>query len=110
DLFGQTRRSRRTNTGLCPGKLVGHRIRRRLKTGDTSMATNTAIRRVAIVGTGVIGASWAALFLAKGLNVTATDVDPDAEKNLKSFIEAAWPPLETLGLAPGASQSKLAFT
>ena len=32
--------------------------------------TNTKpIRRIAIVGTGVIGASWTALFLAKGLEV-----------------------------------------
>ena len=37
------------------------------------------IREVAIIGTGVIGASWAALFLAKGLDVVATDVAPDAE-------------------------------
>jgi 3-hydroxyacyl-CoA dehydrogenase len=31
------------------------------------MSNNKAIRRIAIVGTGVIGASWAALYLAKGL-------------------------------------------
>jgi carnitine 3-dehydrogenase len=68
------------------------------------------IRRVAIIGTGVIGASWTALFLAKGLEVTATDVAPNAEANLRRFIEAAWPALKRLGLAPGASQSKLTFT
>jgi 3-hydroxyacyl-CoA dehydrogenase len=68
------------------------------------------IRRVAIIGTGVIGASWAALFLAKGLEVTATDVAPNAEATLRRFIEAAWPALKKLGLAPGASQSKLTFT
>jgi 3-hydroxyacyl-CoA dehydrogenase len=37
------------------------------------MSTNKPIRRVAIIGTGVIGASWTALFLAKGLDVIATD-------------------------------------
>ena len=68
------------------------------------------IQRVAIIGTGVIGASWTALFLAKGLEVTATDVAPNAEATLKRFIEAAWPALKRLGLAPGASQSKLTFT
>ena len=67
------------------------------------------IRRVAIIGTGVIGASWAAQFLAKGLDVTATDIAPNAEAALRRFIEAAWPALERLGLAPGASQSKLTF-
>jgi len=74
------------------------------------MSANKPIRRVAIIGTGVIGASWAALFLAKGLDVAATDVAPDAESGLKRFVEAAWPALKRLGLAPGASQSKLTFT
>jgi 3-hydroxyacyl-CoA dehydrogenase len=68
------------------------------------------INRIAIIGTGVIGASWAALFLAKGLKVAATDVAPGAEKALRHFVEAAWPALEQLGLAPGASQSNLTFT
>jgi 3-hydroxyacyl-CoA dehydrogenase len=68
------------------------------------------IRRAAIIGTGVIGASWTTLFLAKGLDVTATDVAPDAETSLKRFVEAAWPAVERLGLAPGASRSRLTFT
>lgn len=74
------------------------------------MSTARTIRRIAIIGTGVIGASWTALFLAKGLEVIATDVAPDAETALKHFVKAAWPALERLGLAPGASQSRLAFT
>src|SRR5258705_10695320 len=74
------------------------------------MATSKPIRRVAIIGTGVIGASWAALFLAKGLEVVATDVAPDAEAALRRFVETAWPALNRLRLAPGASQSKLTFT
>jgi 3-hydroxyacyl-CoA dehydrogenase len=74
------------------------------------MSTTKPIRRVAIIGTGVIGASWTALFLAKGLEVVATDVAPNAEAALKRFIEAAWPALKRLGLATGASQSKLSFT
>jgi len=72
--------------------------------------SNKPIRRVAIIGTGVIGASWTALFLAKGLEVTATDVAPNAEAALRRFVEAAWPALKRLGLAPGASQSNLKFT
>jgi 3-hydroxyacyl-CoA dehydrogenase len=68
------------------------------------------IRRVAIIGTGVIGASWASLFLAKGLDVVATDVAPGAEAALKHFVAAAWPALQRLGLASGASQSRLSFT
>src|SRR5882724_4529997 len=74
------------------------------------MSTTKPIRRVAIIGTGAIGASWTALFLAKGLEVVATDVAPNAEAALKRFIESAWPMLKRLGLATGASQSKLSFT
>ena len=69
-----------------------------------------AIKRVTIIGTGVIGASWAALFLAKGLEVVATDPAPNAQKALEDFIAAAWPSLKEAGLAPGASPSKIAFT
>jgi 3-hydroxyacyl-CoA dehydrogenase len=68
------------------------------------------IRLTAIIGTGVIGASWAALFLAKGLDVVATDIAPDAEASLRRFVKAAWPALERVGLSPGASQSRLSFT
>ena len=72
--------------------------------------SNKPIRRIAIIGTGVIGASWSALFLAKGLEVTATDVAPNAEAALRRFVDAAWPALKRLGLSNGASQSNLKFT
>jgi 3-hydroxyacyl-CoA dehydrogenase len=69
----------------------------------------TQIKRVAVIGTGVIGASWTALFLAKGLSVVATDVAPGAEARLKQYVDEAWPALEQLGLSPGASRSNLKF-
>jgi 3-hydroxyacyl-CoA dehydrogenase len=73
--------------------------------------TNTKpIRRIAIIGTGVIGASWTSLFLAKGLQVVATDIAPNAEVSLRKFVEAAWPALKRLGLSGGASQANLKFT
>ena len=62
------------------------------------MSTTKPIRRVTIIGTGVIGASWAALYLAKGLEVVATDIAPNAEAALKQFVEAAWPALKRLAL------------
>jgi 3-hydroxyacyl-CoA dehydrogenase len=74
------------------------------------MTDTKPIRRIAIIGTGVIGASWAALFLAKGLQVVATDPAPNAEAALRKFVENAWPALKRLGLAAGASQSNLKFT
>jgi 3-hydroxyacyl-CoA dehydrogenase len=74
------------------------------------MANIKPIRRIAIIGTGVIGASWTALYLAKGLQVVATDPAPNAENKLRDFVTAAWPALQRLGLSPGASQSNLKFT
>jgi 3-hydroxyacyl-CoA dehydrogenase len=74
------------------------------------MSQNKPIRRIAIIGTGVIGASWTSLFLAHGLDVVATDVAPGAEAALKRFVAAAWPALQRLGLASGASQNRLSFT
>jgi len=62
------------------------------------------------VGTGVIGASWAALYLARGFNVTATDPAPNAEENLRKFIDAAWKDLTVIGLSPNASRDHLQFT
>jgi 3-hydroxyacyl-CoA dehydrogenase len=74
------------------------------------MSDTKPIRRIAIIGTGVIGASWTALYLAKGLQVVATDIAPNADAALRKFVETAWPALQRLGLSPGASQSNLKFT
>ena len=74
------------------------------------MSADKPIRRIAIVGTGVIGASWAALFMAHGLEVIATDPAPNAEENLREYIDTAWPALEQLGLSSGASKERLSFT
>jgi len=74
------------------------------------MSVDKPIRRIAIVGTGVIGASWAALFLAHGLEVIATDPAPNAEENLRKYIDNAWSALEQLGLSSSASKERLSFT
>ena len=74
------------------------------------MSTQKPVRRIAIVGTGTIGASWATHFLARGFDVTATDPAPGAEAALRSYVEGAWEGVKTLGLAPGASPDRLKFT
>lgn len=74
------------------------------------MSNNKPIRRIAIVGTGVIGASWAAEYLAHGFDVVATDPAPNAEANLRKYIDAAWPALTAMGLSPKASRDRLSFT
>jgi carnitine 3-dehydrogenase len=45
------------------------------------MSYNKAIRRIAIVGTGVIGASRAAQYLARRSDLVATDPATNAEDN-----------------------------
>ncbi len=66
------------------------------------------VRRIAIVGTGTIGASWAAHYLARGFDVAATDPAPGAEAALRSYVEGAGRG-EDAGCA-GASQDRLKFT
>lgn len=56
----------------------------------------SVIRHVAILGAGLIGASWAALFLSKGLRVTVTDPSQQALEALPGFITAAWADLAQL--------------
>ena len=73
------------------------------------MSSNETIHRIAIVGTGVIGASWAACYLARGFDVVATDPAPNAEANLRAYVKEAWELLSAAGLAPGASIERLSF-
>ena len=74
------------------------------------MSFTKPVRRIATVGTGVIGASWAAQYLARGLDVVATDPAPNAEANLRKYVDEAWPVLTEIGLSPGASRDRLSFT
>ena len=52
---------------------------------------------VAVVGTGVIGASWCALFLSRGMAVRAFDPGDGARDRLIQAVDAAWPALVALG-------------
>jgi 3-hydroxyacyl-CoA dehydrogenase len=74
------------------------------------MPLNQPVHRIAIVGTGVIGASWAAYYLARGFDVVATDPGPQAEENLRKYVDDAWPLLTQVGLSPGASRDRLTFS
>jgi 3-hydroxyacyl-CoA dehydrogenase len=74
------------------------------------MSLNQPVHRIAIVGTGVIGASWAAYYLAHGFDVVATDPGPQAEANLRKYVDDAWPLLTQVGLSAGASRERLTFT
>jgi 3-hydroxyacyl-CoA dehydrogenase len=74
------------------------------------MSYNKPTKKIAIVGTGVIGASWAAEYLARGFDVVATDPAPNAEANLRKYIDEAWKDLTNIGLSKGASRDRLTFT
>ncbi|VVD65697.1 3-hydroxyacyl-CoA dehydrogenase [Pandoraea morbifera] len=67
------------------------------------------IEQVAVIGTGVIGASWAAYFLARGLRVSAWDPAPGARERLRESVDAHWPTLIRIGLSPDANRDALTF-
>lgn len=62
-----------------------------------------------VLGAGVIGASWASLFLASGRSVAVYDLAPDSETNVKNYIETAWPILTRLGLTEKGNPDNLRF-
>ena len=74
------------------------------------MSQAKPIHRIAVVGTGVIGASWAAFYLSRGFDVVATDPAPNAELALRKYVDDAWVLLTRFGLADGASSDRLTFT
>ena len=66
-----------------------------------------AVKSIGIVGTGTIGASWAAYFLAQGFKVKAWDPANTWKVKLENFIESAWTDLEKLGVPEIATPSNL---
>ena len=70
----------------------------------------SSVDRVGVIGAGTIGASWAAYFLARGMDVQAWDPAPDGEAALRAFVDGAWATLEGLdAVADGASPERLTF-
>lgn len=75
-----------------------------------AMSPKTPVcRRIAVVGTGLIGSSWAAFFLARGFDVVASDPASGAEEKLRAFVERCWPTLTQLGVTEGSSRERLSF-
>lgn len=63
---------------------------------DAGYPAPEAIEVVGVIGTGSVGASWAALFLAHGMRVLAHDPAAGAEDAARSFVANAWPALMDL--------------
>src|SRR3954454_24187045 len=76
---------------------------------EVTMSVNPSIQRIGVVGTGVIGASWATYYLSRGFDVVATDPAPTAEAHLRKYVANAWTALARAGLAAGASADRLTF-
>ena len=64
---------------------------------------------VCVIGAGVIGASWTALFLAHGLNVVVNDPQPNIETTLKGALLKIAPTLRELGLPHESLDRSLRF-
>lgn len=68
------------------------------------------IKTVAIVGTGVIGAGWAARCIQRGIDVFATDPAPNAEETLREVIANATQAMDKVVPVPAEKKGKLIFT
>lgn len=67
------------------------------------------VKRVAVIGAGTIGASWAAYFLGRGLEVVASDPSPKAPELIRRMVEESWPILMRLGGRPEADPKAWRF-
>ena len=67
------------------------------------------MKNTAVLGAGVIGMSWTALFLASGRNVAVFDTAETAEQSTRAYIEMAWPALSELGLVKAGAPGSLSF-
>nr|WP_226037875.1 L-carnitine dehydrogenase [Aquibacillus saliphilus] len=67
------------------------------------------MKRVAVIGTGVIGNGWIARFLGQGYDVIAFDPAEGAEERTRQVVKNVWSSIEQLGLKKGASQNRLTF-
>lgn len=69
----------------------------------------TEFKQTAVLGAGVIGASWTALFLASGREVAVYDNSPTVEKAVRDYVSRAWPTLESLGFVKGGNPDRIRF-
>ena len=63
----------------------------------------------AVLGAGVIGASWTALLLAAGKSVAVFDPAEDVEQSVRAYVEKAWPTLTALGMTDRGTPDRLRF-
>ena len=57
----------------------------------------------------MIGAGWAVRALSRGLDVSAWDPAPGADRRLREAVDRAWLSVQRLGLYPGARPDRVSF-
>jgi 3-hydroxyacyl-CoA dehydrogenase len=67
----------------------------------------SAVTKIAVVGAGTIGASWAVLFLARGYHVAVSDPDPARETFVRDFVTSV---LVQRTPSPADALSRLEFS
>ena len=65
---------------------------------------------IGVVGGGLIGMSWASLFLAHGADVVVTDPRSSVRDELDRFVADAWPHLSALGLTTAETPARAEFS
>ncbi len=106
--IGRAEKFRRRRGGLPPGARFV--IESALTESSHAIAeSHWAHEPVACIGMGVIGCGWACYFASRGINVRAWDPDPQAAGLFQRTVAQAWPAMEAMGLAPGASPDRVVF-
>ena len=80
-----------------------------IESSDTKEVVLNRNPNVTVIGAGLIGTSWTALFLAHGLTVTVNDPRPDISAVVKRDLEKIAPTLRALGLPADDLDSNLRF-
>lgn len=68
------------------------------------------VKKLGLLGTGVIGGGWAARALYLGIDVVAMDAKPEMEAWIRGAVDNARTALSRLTLAPLPPEGKLTFT
>ena len=67
------------------------------------------VRRVGLVGAGVIGGGWALHYLRMGFDVDIYDPGPRAREGIATMLAEIWPLMERIGVRQGASPDRITF-
>ncbi|EDU07812.1 3-hydroxyacyl-CoA dehydrogenase family protein [Burkholderia pseudomallei 1655] len=96
-------RVRRRPAGLGASRSQGGSMRQSCAHSNILETPPMKIQRIAVVGAGVIGASWTAFYLSKGFDVAVTDPAPGARERLDAALA------NFLGERAGTLASRVAF-